>query len=174
MRLAILADTHLPKGARRLSAACVELLRAADLIVHAGDFTRRAVLDELNGFGEVAAVYGNVDEPALRRELPEELQLELPGGVRLAVLHDAGPSRGRLARARRRFPHAHALVFGHSHLPLHEVDAASGFQLFNPGSPTERRRAPTHTMGLAEVRHGRLQFELVDLDAATRADPTTH
>jgi uncharacterized protein len=174
MRLAILADTHLPKGVRRLPAACVERLRAADLIVHAGDFSTRAVLDELRSLGEVAAVHGNVDDRALRRELPEEMQLELPAGVRLAVLHDAGPARGRLARAARRFPHAHALVFGHSHLPLHEVDTASGFQLFNPGSPTERRRAPSHTMGLAEVRDGRMHFELVDLDAAARADPATH
>ena len=174
MRLAILADTHLPKGARRLPVSCLERLRAADLIVHAGDFTTRALLEELRGLGELAAVHGNVDEPALRRQLPEELELELPDGVRLAVLHDAGPARGRLARAQRRFPHAHALVFAHSHLPLHEVDPASGFQLFNPGSPTERRRAPSHTMGLAEVRDGRLHFELIDLDAATRADPATH
>ena len=39
----------------------------------------------------------------------------------------------------RRFPEADAVIFGHSHLPLHE--AREGFQVFNPGSPTERRRA---------------------------------
>jgi putative phosphoesterase len=174
MRLAILADTHLPKRARRLPAACVERLRAADLIIHAGDFTTRAALDELRALGEVAAVHGNVDELMLRRELPAELEVALPGDVCLAVLHDAGPRAGRLARARRRFPDAHALIFGHSHLPLHETDPASGFQLFNPGSPTERRRAPAHTMGLAEVRDGMVRFELVDLDPTTRADPATH
>jgi uncharacterized protein len=53
------------------------------------------------------------------------------------------------------------VVFGHSHLPLHEEEA--GFQIFNPGSPTERRRAPEHTMGLARIEAGRVRFELVSL-----------
>ena len=78
------------------------------------------------------------------------------------MVHDAGPAKGRLARMRRRFPEADAVVFGHSHLPLHE--RADGFQIFNPGSPTERRRAPHHTMGLAEVEGGRAVFTLVELD----------
>jgi predicted phosphodiesterase len=81
------------------------------------------------------------------------------------MVHDAGPARGRLARLRRRFPGAAAVVFGHSHLPLHERDA-DGFQIFNPGSPTERRRAPTHTMGIARVEASAVSFELVDLDGA--------
>jgi uncharacterized protein len=166
MRLAVIADTHLPKGSRALPAACVERLAAADLILHAGDLVTRAVLEELRSYGEVVAVHGNVDEPALRDALPAERELELgtaPRRVRIALTHDAGPARGRLARARRRFPHADALVFGHSHLPLHETDPASGFQLFNPGSPTERRRAPSHSMGMAQVEGGRIEFELVTL-----------
>jgi len=161
MRLAVIADTHLPKGARTLPPACVERLRAADLIVHAGDIRTLAVLEQLRTYGEVVAVPGNVDEPAVRELLPAEHVLELPDGVRIAVTHDAGPARGRLARARRRFPHADALIFGHSHLPLHETDPESGFQLFNPGSPTERRRAPEHTMGWALVEDGRVTFDLV-------------
>jgi len=91
------------------------------------------------------------------------------GAARLAVIHDAGPSRGRLERMRRRFAGAHAdgdvdaVVFGHSHIPLHER-AADGFQIFNPGSPTERRRAPGHTMGICRTVGGTLMFELVELD----------
>ena len=54
-------------------------------------------------------------------------------------------------------------MFGHSHLPLHER-AADGFQIFNPGSPTERRRAPARTMGMASLEHGRVEFELIALD----------
>ena len=63
---------------------------------------------------------------------------------------------------RARFKDADAVVFGHSHLPLHEI-ADDGFQIFNPGSPTERRSAPSHTMGIATVEEGRLQFELIEL-----------
>ena len=84
------------------------------------------------------------------------------------MIHDAGPAKGRLERMRTRFPDADAVVFGHSHMPLHESDP-SGFQIFNPGSPTERRRAPTHTMGIAQARDGRVEFELVELTEAEAA-----
>lgn len=175
MRLAIVSDTHMPKGARALPEACVERLRAADLILHAGDLVREEVLWELQAYGDVVAVHGNVDDGRVRALLPAERIVELPGGARIAMTHDAGPSQGRMERARRRFPDAHALVFGHSHIPLHETDPASGFQLFNPGSPTEKRRAPHHTMGVATVTGGAVRFELIVLDdpAAPLAGGTT-
>lgn len=160
IRIALIADTHMPRGERRLPDRCLELLRAADLIVHAGDFSERKVLDELRELGRVVAVHGNVDSAELQRELPESVGFEA-GGARIGLLHDAGPARGRLERIRARFPDADAVVFGHSHLPLHE--RAGGFQIFNPGSPTERRRAPSRSMGLATVEAGRIGFEHVDL-----------
>ena len=157
--IAVLADTHMPKGARRLPPRCVELLAAADAVIHAGDFSAIAALEEIEALcPRVHAVHGNVDEPALRSALPAALEIEI-AGRRLAVVHDAGPARGRLGRLRRRFPDADAAVFGHSHLPLHEEEG--GFQIFNPGSPTERRRAPRASMGLLrDEKHG-LDFEHV-------------
>ena len=161
MLLAILSDTHMPKGARRLPDRCVELSRGADLILHAGDLTTVAVLDRLQALGPpVVAVHGNVDSPELRSRLPATATIDADA-VEIAMTHDAGPARGRLARMRRRFPTAGAVVFGHSHIPLHEQ--RDGFQICNPGSPTERRRAPAHTMGLARVRDGGVEFELVTL-----------
>ena len=165
MRLAIISDTHLPKGTRTLPAACVVRLRRADAILHAGDLSTLAVLRELEALGPpVHAVHGNVDDAEVRSALPATLELDLPGGLRLAMVHDAGPAARRLARMRRAFPDAAAVVFGHSHIPLHEADPADGFQLFNPGSPTERRRSPRHTMGEAVVRGGTIAFARVDLD----------
>jgi putative phosphoesterase len=165
--VAIISDTHLPRGARRIPDACVERMRAADLIVHAGDFTVRAVLEELVALGPpVVAVHGNVDSEELRRLLPEAAEVELDG-ARLAVVHDAGPAKGRLKRLMLRFPDADAVVFGHSHMPLHASRLGEEddlFQIFNPGSPTDRRREPKHTMGLAHVDGGRIEFEIVDLD----------
>lgn len=169
MVIAILADTHLPRGGRRLPEPCLIRLRGADLILHAGDISTAGVLDELRMLGPaVLAVHGNVDEPALRECLPAELEVEL-GGARLAMTHDAGPAKGRIARLRRRFPRADAVVFGHSHIPLHE--AGAGFQIFNPGSPTDRRREPRHTMGLARVVRGELAFEHVALNQTEPARP---
>ena len=162
MELAIISDTHLPRGYRRLPERCVERLRSAEVIVHAGDFMTLMVLRDLQEFGRLVAVHGNVDDQQLRVALPEARVLAVEG-VRIGIVHDAGPSQGRLERLRKRFPEADAVVFGHSHMPLHER-AADGFQIFNPGSPTERRRAPAHTMGIARVEGGRVEFELVLLD----------
>ena len=161
MLIAVIADTHLPRGTRTLPAACVERLRGCQLILHAGDFTGRAALDELRALGPpVVAVHGNVDEESLRRELPERRVVSAEH-LRIGMVHDAGPRSGRLERLRLAFPDADAVVFGHSHLPLHE--RVEGFQIFNPGSPTERRRAPTRSMGLARVEGGTIEFELIEL-----------
>lgn len=160
--VAVIGDTHLPRGARRLPDRCVELLRGADLVVHTGDLVAPEVLDELEALGPpVHAVLGNNDR-GLDGRLPEELRLDV-GQVRLGVVHDAGPAAGRLRRMQRRFGDCDAVLFGHSHIPLHEADELGDFQLFNPGSPTDRRRQPRCTMGLARVDGQALGFELVDL-----------
>jgi uncharacterized protein len=155
--IALIADTHMPKGRRLLPEACVEKIREAEAVIHAGDFSAASVLADLRALCPVVhAVHGNVDDAELRRQLPEALEVEV-GGCTLAVLHDAGPGKGRLARMRARFPDADAVVFGHSHLPLHETD--EDFQIFNPGSPTERRRAPRSSMGVLHPTPAGLRFE---------------
>jgi putative phosphoesterase len=163
MRLAIISDTHLPRGTRALPETCVARLRAADLILHAGDFTTVAVLDALEALGPpVATVFGNVDGAEVVARLPERRVVDA-GGARIGMVHDAGPARGRLVRQRAAFAGCDAVVFGHSHIPLHETSSDGAFQLFNPGSPTDRRRQPRHTMGEATVAAGRVTFALVTL-----------
>ena len=166
MLLAVISDTHMPRGARRLPDAFVERIRAADLLLHAGDFMTVEVLRELERIGPpLVGVHGNVDTAELRRLLPAE-RIVRAEDARIAMVHDAGASAGRLERLRRRFgDSADAVVFGHSHLPLHER-AADGFQIFNPGSPTERRRAPAHTMGLAQVEGSSIEFQLIPYPAS--------
>jgi putative phosphoesterase len=161
VRLAVIADTHMPRGPRRLPDECVARCAAADLILHGGDVMTATTLAEIELIGPpVLAVQGNVDDADLRRELPLERMVEA-AGARIGMVHDAGPARGRLERMRRRFPDVDAVVFGHSHIPLHEQ--GEGFQIFNPGSPTERRRQPAHTMGEARIQDGRVSFELIVL-----------
>ena len=162
MKLAIISDTHMPRGNRSIPAACLERMRAADAILHAGDLIGLEVLELLRSLGPpVHAVRGNVDDPELAMKLPAVAVVEAEG-ARILMTHDGGPGPGRLARLRRRFADVDAVVFGHSHIPLHEEQ--DGFHIFNPGSPTERRRAPKHTMGEAEARDGRLSFRLIELD----------
>jgi len=159
--VAVIADTHMPRGARRLPEACLERLRAADAILHAGDVVAEPVLDELEALGPpVHAVHGNMDDPALRERLPATLVVEV-GGARIGMTHDAGPSAGREARLAQRFPGCAAVIYGHSHIP--QVARSGEVWILNPGSPTERRRAPWHTMLVLEVERGRIEPELVQL-----------
>jgi putative phosphoesterase len=144
MRVAVISDTHMPKGARTLPAACLERLQAADLILHGGDVVGEAFLEELLALGPpVAAVLGNMDEPALASALPKERIVEAEG-ARIGLVHIPGPRNGREGRLLARFPGCDAVVYGHTHLP--QVERHDGVWVLNPGSPTERRSAPVRTM----------------------------
>ena len=161
MIVAAIGDTHLPRGSRELPDECIRRLRAADAILHTGDHSSLASLAALRALGPpVHAVHGNVDESALRETLPAELTVEL-GGVRLALTHDAGPRAGREERLAARFPGCAAVLHGHTHLP--QVERVDGVWILNPGSPTERRRAPARTMLELEITAGRLVPQLVEL-----------
>jgi putative phosphoesterase len=160
----VLSDTHIRRGSvhsargaaralARLPHAAYHHLERADVILHAGDVLVGEVLDELRGFAPVHAVLGNNDHE-LFGVLPETRSLELDG-VRIAMIHDSGPSTGRAGRMRRRFPDADVVVFGHSHIPWDD-DGVDGQRLFNPGSPTERRSQPHHTLGTLDLDGGRV------------------
>jgi putative phosphoesterase len=161
VQVAVISDTHMPRGARSLPARCVELLRSSATILHAGDFMLEEVLEQIEALGPpVYAVHGNVDSIDLRHRLPERRVVEL-GAVRIGMVHNPGQARHRLELLRMLFPDVDAVVFGHTHMPEHR--AHDGFQIFNPGSPTERRRAPVHTMGLAEIGPDGIAFRHVEL-----------
>jgi putative phosphoesterase len=162
-RVAVLGDTHVRPGVvGRLPDAAYAELDRADLILHAGDVVAADLLRELEGFAPVHAVLGNNDH-ALVGVLPERLVVEVDG-VGIGLVHDSGPTNGRAPRVRRWFPDAAVVVFGHSHTPVDEYGVA-GQRLFNPGSPTQRRREPRHTMGRLEIRDGRLvSHRIVTLD----------
>jgi uncharacterized protein len=101
------------------------------------------VLAALRTRAPVAAVHGNVDEPALRRTLPERLVVEAEG-IRIGLVHDPGRRAGRHARLRGWFPGCDVVAYGHTHSP--ELERSEGVWILNPGSPTERRRAHAHTL----------------------------
>jgi uncharacterized protein len=154
MRVVALADTHAPRRWKSCPPRVAEQLRRADVILHAGDVCTAAVLDELSAYAPVLAVVGNNDGPDVAAwGAAPTLQADV-GGLQVAMIHDAGAAAGRLARMRRQFPEADLVVFGHSHIPLDAED--SGLRIFNPGSPTDRRRQPQGTVGVLTIDQGRL------------------
>jgi hypothetical protein len=163
LRAVVLADTHMRVGhRRRLPERVVQMLEDADVILHAGDVVDASVLAMLEAMAPTYAVLGNNDHH-LTGQLPLVANLELEG-VRVAMVHDSGPSAGRAARMRRRFPDADLVVFGHSHIPV-DIEGIGGQRLFNPGSPTERRTQPHRTAGIVELAEGAIcSTEVVVVD----------
>jgi hypothetical protein len=152
--VAVLADTHIRRGGRRrLPLAAYAVLERADVILHGGDLVDHELLSELGDLAPTHAVLGNNDSE-LAGVLPGAQVVDL-AGVSVAMVHDSGPSRGREARLRRLFPTADVVVFGHSHEPV-DLVGVDNQRLFNPGSPTERRRQPSHTMGWLALADGRV------------------
>jgi putative phosphoesterase len=160
VRIAVISDTHLPRGTRRLPKRCLNELARAELILHAGDFVTAAVLDELRALAPVEAVHGNMDEQALRSLLPLEHVVEA-GAARIGMVHDPGPRPGRAERLAKRFPGCDAVVYGHTHEP--EATRSAATWILNPGSPTERRRAPSRAMLVLDATDRALEPRLLEL-----------
>jgi putative phosphoesterase len=141
----------------------VERLRAADLVLHAGDLSSPAFLEELRALGpRVEAVRGNADEPALQALLPMDRVVEIEG-ARIGMTHVPGPAAGREERLARRFPGCDAVVYGHTHVA--QVARVGETWILNPGSPTERRRASAgRSMLELSAQAGRIEPRLIELD----------
>ena len=129
-------------------------------MLHAGDITSDTALRQLCSLADTRAVAGNNDL-RLVGVLPPTLSIVLDG-VRISVVHDSGPARGRAGRLRRRFPDADVVVFGHSHVPIDER-GLEGQLLFNPGSPTQRRQQPARTFGRLRIEDHRLQAHTIEV-----------
>jgi putative phosphoesterase len=154
MRAVVLSDTHSPRRWKGCPPAVAAHLETADVILHAGDVCTPDVLDFLAGFAPVHAVLGNNDVAEVAAwGAPETLEVTL-GGVAVAMIHDSGQRDGRTARMHRRFPAADLVVFGHSHIPMDVT--GDGLRIFNPGSPTDKRRQPYGTLGLLDLADGRI------------------
>ena len=132
-----------------MPATVLDALGRADVVLHAGDVVDAGLLDELRAFAPVYAVRGNND---IGVDLPDTREFGV-AGVRIAMVHDSGARQGREQRMRKLFPDADVVVFGHSHIPWNAI-GIGGQLLFNPGSPTQRRRQPVPTYGVLECAAG--------------------
>lgn len=151
-RLLLLADTHLPTRAKRLSDDVWRAVDEADIVVHAGDWVDLATFEALDArAGRLIGVWGNNDGPDLRERMPEFAVAQIEG-VTLGLVHETGAAAGRESRMDTAYPDAalDVLVFGHSHIPW-DSRTPRGIRLLNPGSPTDRRRQPVCTMMTATV-----------------------
>jgi uncharacterized protein len=159
MKIAVIADTHTRGMQRQLPAGAWPYLETSDHILHAGDVTDPALLDELCSLAPVTVVMGNCDGMDVRHWGATDETVVVLGQVPIAMIHDSGLARGRRQRMRKRFPEARVVVFGHSHQPVSEDE--DDFLLFNPGSPTWKRMAPFPSMGLLWIEGSGIEAEVV-------------
>ena len=158
IKIGVLSDTHIPSKARALPPVLFEAFAGVAMILHAGDLACAEVLTELESLAPVYAVRGNVDPPELFSRLPLVRTVEAGGAV-IGMIHGDGRAGTAEERALRAFPHADCVVFGHTHVPV--CERRGSVLIFNPGSPTDRRREPKHSFGILTVRSGRVEGEII-------------
>lgn len=159
MKVAVLSDTHMP-SIEQLPARLVSELKAVDLIVHLGDYTGTALLDELRSLGEFRGVRGNMDPPSFTSLLPDTEVLEI-GGKRLGLIHGWGAPWGLQKRVRGRFKQVDAILYGHTHLAASDTVDDTAF--FNPGSATGKFPAMRKTYGILTIGES-LDWRVVTID----------
>jgi hypothetical protein len=159
MKIAVISDTHTSGNSRPVPEGAWPYLESADHILHAGDVCDPSLLDELKALAPLTVVMGNCDGWDVREwGATDELEITLDG-IKFAMVHDTGARAGRWERMRTRFPDARVVVFGHSHLPWNED--RDGLLLFNPGSATWKRQAPTTSMGMLWISDGVVDGEII-------------
>jgi uncharacterized protein len=146
-RVGVISDTHIPQF-KKLPEAIWEHYTGVELIIHAGDLSVLSVIDELETIAPVVAVQGNVEEEEVMLKLPIKREFVV-GHCRVGIVHILGDSHNRVKVARREFPSARVVVFGHSHIPWNQD--VNGQLLFNPGSATDRRRQPRCSIGMLHI-----------------------
>jgi putative phosphoesterase len=158
VKVAVISDTHTSGMTRTVPFSAWPFLETADHILHAGDVVDTSLLEEMKSLAPLTVVMGNCDAMDVRDwGATDEAVVEL-GGLQIGMIHDSGLSAGRRERMRARFPTARVVVFGHSHMPVNED--ADGLLLFNPGSPTWKRKAPFPSMGLLWIENGDVEGEI--------------
>jgi len=150
MRIGIISDTHIPSRARELPDFVAQTFAGVDLILHAGDVNDYSVLGALSAIAPTQAVAGNTDPPGVVESLGHELLLTL-AGFRVGLTHGhLGRGRTTPDRAYNTFRNkADVIIFGHSHKPSQEM--REGVLLLNPGSPTDKRRQPMHSLAILSL-----------------------
>ncbi|HET7657174.1 MAG TPA: metallophosphoesterase family protein [Bacillales bacterium] len=148
MRVGVVSDTHMPGAGSELPKRVIEGLTGVDLIIHAGDWTMPEVYEQFHSIAPVEGVTGNVDSPKMSELLGTEKILNL-NGYRIGVVHGhRGNGRTTPQRARNTFrdEETDLIIFGHSHIPFDEV--IDDVRVFNPGSPTDKRRQPRFSFAI--------------------------
>ncbi|WP_377889060.1 metallophosphoesterase family protein [Alkalihalobacillus sp. R86527] len=154
MKIIIISDTHMPRKGKNLPLSLVNELEQTDHIIHAGDWQTLDVYEELKQYAPISGVYGNVDNLEIRERFGLKAILRIES-FKIGITHGHGRNKTTEKRAVDLFEKddVDVIIFGHSHIPVHkEYD---GKIIFNPGSPTDKRRQPKFSFGKLTLSEGK-------------------
>lgn len=160
MKILVLSDTHIPRVANDLPKQIYDEIANVDMILHAGDFVEKELLDKLQALRETKAVYGNMDSAGLRHLLKEREVIQVQN-LRIALIHGYGAPKDLIENLKREFTNVDAIIFGHSHAPLNTRQ--DGILFFNPGSPTDKIFASVNSYGILEVADEKIEGKIIKL-----------
>lgn len=160
MRILVLSDTHIPRAAHDMPQEIYDEINNVDMILHAGDFVEKELLNKLKALRETRAVYGNMDAADLRHILNEKEVVEA-GKIRIGLIHGYGAPKDLKDNVRREFTNVDAIVFGHSHHAVNMVQ--DGVLLFNPGSPTDKIFAAENSYGILEITDKKIEGKIINV-----------
>ncbi len=164
MRIGLISDTHVPEISKSLPSRVAEVFDGVDLILHAGDLSVLAVLDELQRIAPVLAARGD-DDYQIEDERIEDVQQFNFDGTSIYVIHSSlfwarsiieRPADHDLGKA------PDVVVFGHTHRDWMENVGES--LLVSPGSavfPYYQLRLGT--VALLTIGSGAAQAQILDL-----------
>lgn len=158
MKIVVLSDTHLPKKKMRLPKRLTDEIKDADLIIHAGDWSTMEVYNQLQTFAKVEGVYGNVDHDLIMEKLPEKIIIDV-NDYRIGVTHGHGKGKTTEKRAIEAFngEKVDCIIYGHSHIPIKKYE--NDILIFNPGSPTDKRRQEKYSFGVLYLRESTMEAD---------------
>lgn len=150
MRIGVISDTHLSASVQKLPDALVAGLQGVDLILHAGDWVSEHVVELVEQIAPCEAVAGNNDGHAIIERFGLKKIVNV-GKFRIGLIHGDGFRKTTEERAREAFRNEQPdiVIFGHSHIPFKQT--IQGMLMFNPGSPTDKRRQPQYSYGIIEL-----------------------
>jgi putative phosphoesterase len=160
VRALVLSDTHIPKAAADLPQEIYDAIKDVDLIIHAGDFVEKAVLDKLMGLKRTKAVFGNMDSRDLCATLNQKEVIEVEN-FKIGLIHGYGSPATLMETVRGEFTKVDAIIFGHSHTPTNTV--WNKVLYFNPGSPTDTIFAPYNSYGILEITEKGIEGRILKL-----------
>lgn len=171
MKIGLLSDTH-----GWINPALFEYFAGCDEIWHAGDIGNLQTADKLAEFRPLKAVYGNIDDAAVRTVFRQHMKFKA-GDVKVWITHIGGTPGNYDSRVKPLIYEEPPDLFicGHSHIAKVMYDKKGGFLYVNPGAAGYHGFHKIMTAVRFEIDGSKIHdMELIELGERGKILPQRH